>query len=130
MDVQDYCEDRGDGPDPDDLHFDMANGPDSVWNKAVLERLLEKLREENDNEFPQRSDAYWINILGDRFTNLRPPWNKGQRRMKPSGELETPEELEERVTQSAQLDKKRDRKATRRQDVSSKIPVAIGAALT
>jgi len=120
-DVQDYANDMVDGPNPEDLHFDMTTGPDSVWNRRVLELLLEKLKEEDGDMLPARSDAYWIDLLAKRFINLWTPWNKGQRKMKPSGELETPEEVEDRLSTSVAMDEVRSRKATRRNHVSSKI---------
>jgi hypothetical protein len=120
-DVRDYAKDMEDGPNPEDLHFDMTTGPDSVWNRRVLELLLEKLKEDNSDTLPARSDAYWIDLLAKRFINLRTSWNKGQRKMKPSGELETPEEVEDRLATSVAMDEVRSRKATRRNHVSSKI---------
>lgn len=119
--MNDYVEDIGDGPDPEDLHFEMTCGPDSVWNRRVLELLLEKLKEEDGDELPERSDAYWLDIMAKRFTSLRTPWTKAQRRITSSGELETPEEVDGHVKSGFSSNRTRARKATRRQTVSSKL---------
>jgi hypothetical protein len=118
-DINDYLQDIGDGPDPEDLHFDMISGPDSVWNRRMLQLLLEKLKEEDRDDLPERSDEYWIDLMAKRFTNLQPTWRKGQRRMKPCGGMESAEEVQNRVATGFDDDDVVARRATRRRHVSS-----------
>jgi hypothetical protein len=110
--IQRHADDEGDGPDPDDLHFDMTSGPGSVWNREVLYLLLEKLREEEeeDAEIPNRTDAYLMNLLSNRFTAVQRPWKQAQKGETSSGALETTQEVAKRVhasTLAARTDRKR-----------------------
>ena len=43
--AQAYADGTGDAPDADDLHFHMEEGPENVWNKKVLELLLQGLKQ-------------------------------------------------------------------------------------
>ncbi|KAH7903408.1 hypothetical protein BJ138DRAFT_1120417 [Hygrophoropsis aurantiaca] len=44
-DVNAYLSSTGDGPDVENLRFDLRHGADTVWNKKVLHYMLVELRE-------------------------------------------------------------------------------------
>ena len=51
----------GSGPDPDDLHFNMREGPNSLWNSKVIDILLSQLhqaREQDEWNLPERYNWY------------------------------------------------------------------------
>jgi hypothetical protein len=92
--VQAYADGIGDGPDADDLHFHMEHGPENVWNKEVLKLLLQQLKEriEDEEEIlrgPTPSDAYWMSIFENKYSNVRRDWRAGVKRMTSEGRLET-----------------------------------------
>jgi hypothetical protein len=113
--------DGGDGPDPDDLHFEMESGPDTMWNRRVLEILLERLKETSGEALPERSDEYWVELLGKRYANMRMPWQEAQPRMMISGELENDTELQSRMVVTVKSRQCNNKKRTRRYTVSSKL---------
>ena len=60
----------GSGPDPDDLHFDMREGPDSLWNSKVIDILLNQLhqaREQDEWNLLERSDWYLQALIQQKY---------------------------------------------------------------
>ncbi|KAG1721115.1 hypothetical protein EDB19DRAFT_1592693, partial [Suillus lakei] len=89
----------GPGPNCKDITFDLRHGSKSPWNDKVIGLLLEELRRRGDREnWPfQRSEAYFKEILQERFKRLRTIWTAAQPKVTPKGGLETPAEVEQRL---------------------------------
>jgi hypothetical protein len=114
-------EEGGDGPDPENLSFEMTGAKDSAWNQRVVAILLEKFREaekEEGSSLPGRSDIYVKDLIQERFKRIRGVWRKSQRCMKASGELESEGEWEGRVVTEQMEQLKKARHLTRRRAVS------------
>ncbi|TDL13165.1 hypothetical protein BD410DRAFT_847262 [Rickenella mellea] len=105
-----------DEPNKDDLHFDMTAGPDSEWNAAVIQILLEKLQDacEGVDGLDSRSDAYLVDILKDKYARVRAVYLKGTPRMKESGKNETAREVAGRVKRDKDSANKKARTRERR----------------
>jgi hypothetical protein len=112
------------GPVITSLRIDMIGEIDSLWNVRVIELLVKRFRDAED-EFkeewdllPTRLNAYIQDMVKSRIKRLRTVWRNAQPKVKENGELETEKEWEERVTNS-QLDTiKNARQLTRRGNVS------------
>lgn len=116
---------EGDGPDPENLCFEMTGPKDSAWNQRVVDLLLKKFREvekEEDWSIPDRSDVYVKNLIQEKFKRIRTIWRKAQLRTKESGELEDEEEWERRASSEQMEQLKKARHLTRRRAVSTAIP--------
>jgi hypothetical protein len=89
MHVRQYEAGDGAGPDHGNLHIDMRSGPDSVWNKRVIEILLEKLiqkRDEDQWRLPKVSEHYFVDMLRDKVKRVRSYWAATQPRMMGTGD--------------------------------------------
>jgi hypothetical protein len=130
-DIQKHRE-RGDGPNPKDIHFDMTRKQDSEWNEAALEVLLKTLREEevDDNSIPRRSDAYLLEMLSNRFVVIQRAWKEGQSRKTPSAPKEKPKQMVKRVQKEDVDGRQAARKLQRRLGVSFYTLRIGGAPLT
>jgi hypothetical protein len=116
-----YNEGEGDGPDSDDLHIDMIGGVNSKWNKEVLHILLAKLKHTRKVEkwaLPKRSDSYFAELLKDRYKRAVNVWQRSQRGTNGSGELETWDEVEQRLVAQKEVQLLVNRHTTRRRNVS------------
>ncbi|KAG1830053.1 hypothetical protein DFJ58DRAFT_632439, partial [Suillus subalutaceus] len=71
----------------------------SPWNDKVIGLLLGELQRRSDQEnWPfQRSEAYFREVLQDRYKRLRTVWTAAQPKVTPKGGLETPAEVEQRL---------------------------------
>ena len=118
--VQAYINGDRDGPDPAKLQFDMRAGPDSQWNQRVLGILLEKFKDVRETEnwpLPDRSDKYFADLIRERFKRAATVWHSSQRRKTTSGELETWDEVEQRLVDRKDGQLATNRHATRRRNV-------------
>ncbi|KAG1775116.1 hypothetical protein EV702DRAFT_946811, partial [Suillus placidus] len=99
-DVYAYEYEDGPGPNCNRLAFDLKGGPKSPWNDKVVGLLLEELHRRVDQEsWPfQRSEAYFKEVLQDRYKRLRTVWMAAQPKFTAMGGLETPAEVEQRLT--------------------------------
>jgi hypothetical protein len=129
--VKAYAEGMGDGPDANDLHFHMEHGPENVWNKRVLQLLLQRLNQliEDEEEAlrgPTPSDAYWMFIFENKYSNVRRDWRAGGRRMTSDGKLETSSQTVDRVEEMYDNRDDKARKGQRRHTVSiTKCPLYL-----
>lgn len=99
----------------------MLGGIDSLWNKRIVEMLIRKFRDSEDENswgLPSRSNFYVEDMIKDRLRRLRTLWRGVQCRVKEDGEMETEEEWEARVTKDQLETLKNARHLTRRQNVS------------
>jgi hypothetical protein len=104
----------------------MLRPIDSQWNKRIIEILVEKFRDiedENENEWnlPSRTNFYIQDMIKEKLKRLRTTWRRAQCQLKDSGELETETEWEERMIKYLSEDTKNARHLTRRQNVSGEI---------
>ena len=122
--IQAYNDGEGDGPNPDNLQLDMASGPKSQWNKAALGILLEKFKDTRTEEqwsLPDRSDKYLADLIRERFRRVTLIWQKSRHQKTNSGELETWDQVENRVIARKDAHLLTNRHATRRRNVSMRI---------
>lgn len=119
VDVQNYRDNQGDGPNSENLRLDLLGGSKSIWNQRVFQILLEKLKEEVKNaQLPKKSDAYFLMMFHERFKRLSDVWRKAQPRTAPDGAEETLEGVEARMTEARELRTKKARQLIRRRNVS------------
>lgn len=118
-DVYSYEYEDGPGPNCKDLAFDLKCGSKSPWNDKVIGLLLEELRRRGDREnWPfQRSEAYFREILQERYKRLRTIWTAAQPKVTAKGGLETPAEVEQRLIAKKDEVLKAARQNTRRKNV-------------
>lgn len=109
--------DPQDGPDLDDLHFDVAKGMRSQWNKTALQliqlRLGEELYEDGD-DVPERSEQYLAKLIQERFQRLVVVWKNAQPLPNAGGEMESYEAVEKRMMEDKDIELKSCRHTTRR----------------
>jgi formylmethanofuran dehydrogenase subunit C len=104
----------------------MLGSIESLWNKRIVEILVQKFRDdedENENEWrlPSRSNFYIQDMIKERLKRLRTIWRKAQCQLKENGQLETEEEWAARMMESISEDMKNTRHLTRRQNVSGEM---------
>lgn len=95
-------DESGPGPDADDLRIDMRSPISTAWNQEVVNCLLEAVLEKVDKEdkwdfLPERSDAYFAEIIEDKMKRAKTNWLNAQQKFNEEGEKETIEEVEERM---------------------------------
>ncbi|KAG1728475.1 hypothetical protein EDD22DRAFT_745823, partial [Suillus occidentalis] len=75
-DVYSYQHEDGQGPDPQNLVFDLANRSRTPWNAKIIDLLLKELQKRCAQEgWPfQRSDVYYKAILEECYKRLRTVW--------------------------------------------------------
>jgi hypothetical protein len=121
--VRDHKNGDGPGPDADDLHWDMREGPESVWNDEVIQILLTRLRERKDgSRLPEQSDRYFQDILAEKYRQVRVIWNRAQPKKTDMGVYETPEDVERRLLARNEKDGKLARSKSRRHTVGTCTP--------
>jgi hypothetical protein len=117
--------DGADEPDVSALKLDMLGNTYSLWNKRIVELLVQKfdVEDENENEWglPSRLNFYIQDIIKKQLRRFRMLWRCGQCQLKENGEMETENEWEERQWER-QLERLKDaRHLTRHQNVSGEI---------
>ena len=115
-------EESGPGPDPNDLRIDMRSPITTAWNQEIanclLEAVLEKVNKEEKWDFlPERSDAYFAELIEDKMRRAKTSWMNAQPKFNEDGEKETIEEVEERMVTTKDERGKIGRMTTRRQSV-------------
>lgn len=125
--VADYRDGDGAGPDPDELHFDMRDGPKTTWNAQVINILLLKLLSSEGKErgLAEISDQYWRELIELKYKRVRGEWKKKLPKRTDLDVEETSKDVEEQL-----LDKKektlKDARTTRRRDaVSTNADLAV-----
>jgi hypothetical protein len=116
-DESDSGDDELEGPDSNNLRLDMSTPPGSLWNQEVLRILVRKFREMGAQERQMPDDAVRY-ALKYKLKRLRAEWKAGNPRYKNDGNVETIEEIEDRlgITESNRL--KQNRRTNRRLRVS------------
>jgi hypothetical protein len=118
-DVYAYEYEDGPGPNCNRLAFDLKGGPKSPWNDKVVGLLLEELhRRVNQESWPfRRSEAYFKEVLQDRYKRLHTVWIAAQPKVTAKGGLETPTEVEQRLITKKDESLKVTRQTMRRKNV-------------
>ncbi|KAG2744761.1 hypothetical protein P692DRAFT_20877833 [Suillus brevipes Sb2] len=121
-DVYAYEYEDGPGPNCNRLAFDLKGGPKSPWNDKVVGLLLEELhRRVNQESWPfRRSEAYFKEVLQERYKRLRTVWIAAQPKVTAKGGLETPAEVEQRLIMKKDESLKVTRQTTRRKNKYSR----------
>jgi hypothetical protein len=122
--VHDWLNGRSEGPNPDNLQFDMTAKHHSPWNTVVIEHLT-KLLQEKAREMgylPERPEAYFRAMIQEKFKRCQRIWKRSRPTMDNDGFLESPEQLEKRITDLRDLKMKESRQMTRRRTVSLRFP--------
>ncbi|KAG1906069.1 uncharacterized protein F5891DRAFT_934860, partial [Suillus fuscotomentosus] len=123
-DVYSYEYEDGPGPDLKNFTFDLKNGSKTPWNSKIIDVLLEEIQKRCDEEkWPfQRSEAYFREILQDRYKRLRMIWTAAQPKVTAKGILETPIEVEKRLITKKDETLKATRQMTHRRNVCPQSP--------
>lgn len=123
--LEQFAADSQNGPDLADLHFDVAKGMRSQWNKTALQLMHDKLRKELDEEYenvPERSEQYLAQLIQERFQRLVVVWQNAQPHLTANGEIEDYEAIEKRMIENKDIELKSSRHTTRRLNVTSLTP--------
>ncbi|KAG1719474.1 hypothetical protein EDB19DRAFT_1648145, partial [Suillus lakei] len=117
-DVYSYQHEDGQGPDPQNLVFDLANGSRTPWNAKIIDLLLKELQKRCAQEgWPfQRSDMYYKAILEECYKRLRTVWKAAQPKVIEKGALETAAEVEVRLNTKKDETLKAVHQSTRRRN--------------
>ena len=120
--VHSYEYEDGPGPDLKSPKFDLKRNSKSLWNSAVLDIILQNLKDQcAEEEWPiQQSDSYIRQLLMDQYKRLRTMWKKAQPKLTDNGTVETPVETEARLIAKRQLVLKQCRQTTCCHSVSPK----------
>jgi hypothetical protein len=120
QEVHDWLNNRGAGPDPNNLLFDMTAKHHSPWNTVVIEHLTKLLQKKADEMgyLPERPEAYFRTLIQEKFKRGRRIWRVSRPILDNYGCLESPEQLEKRITDLRDSKMKESRQATRRRTVS------------
>lgn len=127
--VYSYEYEDGPGPNPKNLTFDLKNGSKTPWNSKIIDLLLEEIQKRcNEEQWPfRRSEAYFREILHDRYKRLRTIWTAAQPKVTAKGILETPVEVEQRLIMKRDEKLKATRQTTRRRNVRLQSADPVGA---
>jgi len=115
-------DESGPGPDADDLRIDMRSPISTAWNQEVVNYLLGEVLEKVDKEdkwgfLPERSDAYFVELIEDKMRRAKTNWMNAQPKFNEDGEKEEIDEVEERLVTTKEERGKIARASTRRQSV-------------
>ena len=115
-------DESGPGPDANDLRIDMRSSISTAWNQEVVNYLLDAVLEKVDKEekwdfLPERSDAYFAELIEDKMKRAKTNWMNAQQKFNEDGEKETIEEVEERMVTTKDEKGKIGQAYTRRQSV-------------
>lgn len=108
------------GPNEKDLQLDMRGKKPSKWNERVAQILLDKLlltMSDGCADLPERSDAYFLDMITEKIDRARGYWRKAQPKIKDDCEVETLQEVEDRMIVSKDENGKYSRMGTRRRAV-------------
>lgn len=124
--LEGFASDPQNGPNLADLHFDVAKGMRSQWNKTALQLMHAKLRKELDEEYdqvPERSEQYFTQLIQERFQRLVVIWKNAQPHLTARGEIESYEAVEKRMIEDKDIELKSCRHTTRRINVGHFLPL-------
>jgi len=121
--VRTYSLEGTGGPDLEKLQIDMKGKLSSHWNQTVADLLLDLVVERKGKEawsaFPERSDAYFLELVMEQLERARTVWRNAQPKVKEDGEIEELDEVEKRMNDDKEAKGKLTRATTRRKAVSS-----------
>jgi hypothetical protein len=121
--VSGYEADENNGPDVEDLLIDFRGKLNSKWNLRVINLMSDYFVDNLKNlepvgQLPQRSNAYFEDIIRDYIQSAMTPWRAAQPKLLEVGRLESPAEVERRLSKGKKRNDQRARANTRRIDVS------------
>jgi hypothetical protein len=100
--VHDFTNGNGEGPNRDDLHFDMVGPVGNAWNQRVARIVVENF---NDYRLslPQplrvehRPDEYLERLVYEKLAQCRRYWNMARPQRTSDGTMETVENVQARI---------------------------------
>ena len=107
--------------DKNNLHFDMTQGPDSLWNAAVIDILVKKLMKAHGKSreyLPEQPEEYFLDMVRGRYSRARNSWRRAQPWLNDDERRETAEEVETRLLSVKEKEKSTSRMKERRVKVS------------
>lgn len=117
-----YNLDEGPGPDLESLQIDMRSKISTPWNQEVAEILLNIVLKTKDDDkwsfLPERSEAYFIELIESKMERAKSYWTYAQPKYKEDGQKETTEETEARMVTEKDKREKMARADARRHNVS------------
>ena len=121
--LKDFEQEVTKGPEEGDaLVLDLRHKNNSVWNTKVLDLILARVLEKRTGsaweDLPERSGAYFLDIVCGQINRARNTWKVGQPHLNDEGEVESPEDIERRMVASKESSNRRQRAYTRRRSVS------------
>ena len=121
--VKHFALQRGPGPDPNQLALDMWGLPDSAWNVAVHNYLLQTLvdlqaADPMYSTLPSLESNLLMYMIRQKCKTLQKTWRIPRQRRKKNGEPETQAEAVERYTTQTLSADKAGRQRIRRYTVS------------
>jgi hypothetical protein len=124
--LEQFATDPSKGPDLADLHFDVKQGMRSDWNRKALQLMQAEFcrqLEETYENVPTRSAQYFEELIRERFQRLAGLWKRGQPQTTSGGEVESHEDVEQRMMEDKDIDLKACRHTTRRINVSFQLTI-------
>jgi len=121
--LKDFEQEVTKGPEEENaLVLDLRHKNSSVWNTKVLDLLLARVMEKRTGnaweDLPERSEAYFFDIICGQINRARNAWKVGQPQLNDEGEVESPEDIEKRMVATKESSNRRQRAYTRRRSVS------------
>jgi hypothetical protein len=120
---------KGEGPNPNDLRIDMKGAISSKWNITVVDILVEKLLQKKDDpeywgDMPERSDAYFEDLIVEKLMRVKSSWKNAQPHLNEAGELESVADVENRMIMTKEKRDRAGRAYTRRRNVGGSCPAS------
>lgn len=119
-----YNRNKGPGPSRDKPEFAIGQGIKQPWNQKVVAILVDKIMEKQTAETwgtPEHSAEYYQEMIEERSKRLLGVWREGQAKVLQGGQMETPQEVENRLGQLRDARLRVVRHSTRRRHVSNNI---------
>jgi hypothetical protein len=95
-----YVQGHGKGPYEGNLQLDMRSKKSSKWNERVAQILLAKLllkKGDGWGDLPERSKAYFLDMIIEKINCARGYWRKAQLWIMDEGEIETLQKVENQM---------------------------------
>lgn len=109
------------GPQLEDLHFDVSGGVKSTWNIAIFDLFLDSIQQAYKGDDTRPSNEYFLELLEARYRRLMVVWREAKSRRTEDGGDENSEEVEARIEENGGIRAKKSRQASRRHGVSYKM---------
>lgn len=111
-----------DGPNIDDLHFDLPAGLESPWNKKALRMIANDIKQSEPHDM---SLAFYQLQVEKRFSRIAIVWRKAQQQPLSDGMVESAAQVEERLNAAHNVKARYNRHYTRRRTVNLIHPYSV-----